>query len=401
MKFKQNRSIYERRVQEKNNQEGVEVQLTSYRSSVEEHILALMLRAKQIGADSIKFSTEDELKASIKVKSCIDPAEYDIAQIEAGIADVKLGIVKKNLEMNVWELDLRYSTVLNNLGYSKFIKQQPELAVKHILKRVTHPALKRRILLTYQLRKKELKNDYGSFRRELAKEARGVDRQEAASTHGRTEAGSDSEKAEVGNGNPRTKKRSYNGKPIGNGDADRTKTTKQSKMECLNPKCKGDHPVRKCLDTSKEEASQLLKDFFEGRKNGKNERKGKPRGILGSLGGALASSAMLRASFCQGALETVAKADQGSGCNLMPLSMLKNLRKSDPKVKVQELQKPQPYGTVIKVVQLVQCTHKVVSNIMLYIRHGTQLMLRSVEWMVCDCETDFVIIGEQTLRELP
>ena len=90
------------------------------------------------------------------------------------------------MEMKVWELDLRYSTVLKNLGYSEFIRQQPELAVKHILKRVTHPALKRRIILTYQLRKKELKNDYGSFMRELAMEARGVDRQEAASTYGTT-----------------------------------------------------------------------------------------------------------------------------------------------------------------------------------------------------------------------
>ena len=114
----------------------------------------------------------------------------------------------------------------------------------------------------------------------------------------------------------------------------------------------------------------------------------------------MASSAMLRASFCQGAVETVAKADQGSDCNLMPLSMLKNLKKSDSKVNVQELDKPQPYGTFIKVGQMVHCTHKVVSNIMLYIRHGTQLMLRSVEWMVCDCETDFVIIREPTLRAL-
>ena len=192
----------------------------------------------------------------------------------------------------------------------------------------------------------------------------------------------------------------YSEKPIGNCDADRTKTRKHYKMECLNPKCKGEHPVRKCPDTSKEEASQLLKDFFEGRKNGKNEKKGKPRGYLGSLGGTLASSAMLRAAFCQGAVETVAKADQGSDCNLMPLSMLKNLKKSDPKGKVQELLKQQPYGTVIRGGQMVQCTQKVVSNIMLYIRHGTQLMLRSVEWMVCDCVTDFVIIGEPTLRAL-
>ena len=102
VKFKQNRATYERRVQEKNNQDGVEVQLNSYRSSVEESILALMLRAQWIEADSIEFITGYQLKACIEIKSCIDPAEYDFAQIEVGIAHVKLGIVRKNLEMIVW-----------------------------------------------------------------------------------------------------------------------------------------------------------------------------------------------------------------------------------------------------------------------------------------------------------
>ena len=148
MKLKQNRSIYERRVQE-NYQETAAVQFTSYCSSVEEAILAFFLRAKWIEADSIEFIMEDRLKACIEVNSCIDPAEYDPVQIEAGIAHVKFGIVKKKLEMQMSELDLRCSKVLKKLGYSEFMKQQPELAVKHILKRYTHPALKLRILLTY------------------------------------------------------------------------------------------------------------------------------------------------------------------------------------------------------------------------------------------------------------
>ena len=79
VEFKQNRAIYERRVQEKNNQEGVEVPLNSYRSGVEEQILALMLRAKWIEAESIQFITEEHLKACIDVKP--GPAEYDLADI--------------------------------------------------------------------------------------------------------------------------------------------------------------------------------------------------------------------------------------------------------------------------------------------------------------------------------
>ena len=88
-------------MREKNNQECVEIQLTSYRASVEETILSLMVWAKWIEALSIEFITEDQLKACIEVKSCDDPAEYDLAQIEAGIAHVKLSIVRKNLETKV------------------------------------------------------------------------------------------------------------------------------------------------------------------------------------------------------------------------------------------------------------------------------------------------------------
>ena len=180
------------------------------------------------------------------------------------------------------------------------------------------------------------------------------------------------------------------------GDADRIKTRKYSKMECLNPKYKGDHPVRKFPHTPEKEASKLLKEFFQGR----NEKKGRPRGYFGSFGRALAISAILLVSFCHRAVETLAKADEGSDCNLILLSVLKNMKKFDPIVKVQELNKPTPYVTVIKGGQMLQCTLQVVRKIMLYILHGTQLMLRSVEWMVCDCETDFVIIGDPTLRAL-
>ena len=398
VQFKQRREVYERRVSEKNSQEGFDVPLTSYSSSVEEPILALMIRASWIKAESVNSITEEQLKMCVYERSRIDPSEYDLAQIEKGIADVRLGTAKKNLEMKVWELDLQYSTVLKNLGYSEFIQEQSELAVKHIMKRVAHPALKRRIQLTYQLRKKELKEDYGKFMRELAKEARGIDRQEAASSYGDNTTASGSEAEEPLRGMAKERKRRRKEKSrTGQGSKDKDKSRKARKVECLNPRCKEEHLVRKCPKTSKEKADRLLKESYD---NKKEQKKGKPKVQLGSLGGELESSAMLPASFCQGAVEAVAKADQGSDCNLIPPSMLQNLKKSNPRIKEEKLVKPQPYGTVIKDGPKVYCTHKVVSNIMLYVRHGTTLMLRGVEWMVSDCETEFVILGEPTLKAL-
>ena len=79
--------------------------------------------------------------------------------------------------MKVWEHDLQYARVLENIGYTDFILKQPELTVKHILKRITHEKLKKRISLTYKLIKEELKGNYAKLVQEIAKEARGMDRQ--------------------------------------------------------------------------------------------------------------------------------------------------------------------------------------------------------------------------------
>ena len=87
---------------------------------------------------------------------------------------MNVGFVRMNLEIKSWYLVLSYFTVVKKLGYSEFIKQQPELAVKNILNRVTHSAVKQRILITHPIRKKELKRNYGSFRGELAKNARDI-----------------------------------------------------------------------------------------------------------------------------------------------------------------------------------------------------------------------------------
>ena len=113
------------------------VALTSYRNSIKNPILALMLRAEWVTAPDTDSITEDQIRSCIEMRSRIDPADYDLAQIEKGIQHVRLSNGQESLEMKVWELDLQYATVLENLGYTDFIQKQPELAVKHILKRIT------------------------------------------------------------------------------------------------------------------------------------------------------------------------------------------------------------------------------------------------------------------------
>ena len=97
-----------------------------------------MLRAEWVTAPDTDSITEDQILSCIEMRSRIDPADYDLAQIEKGIQHVRLSNGHRSLEMKIWELDLQYAIVLENLGNTDFTEKQPELAVKHILKRITH-----------------------------------------------------------------------------------------------------------------------------------------------------------------------------------------------------------------------------------------------------------------------
>ena len=73
-KFKQKREIYKRRVEEKNKQDGVKMQLTTIRSIVDDNNLETMLHAEWVVADSIDQITEEQLEKYIEDQSRIELA---------------------------------------------------------------------------------------------------------------------------------------------------------------------------------------------------------------------------------------------------------------------------------------------------------------------------------------
>ena len=91
-RFREERAIYERRVLEKNAQEGVHVEVTSYRNSIDESVLALMIRANWVDASDVEQLSEEQLQACVLERSRVDPMHYDLAQLERGIENVKLKV---------------------------------------------------------------------------------------------------------------------------------------------------------------------------------------------------------------------------------------------------------------------------------------------------------------------
>lgn len=415
--FKQKREVYERRVQEKIAEQGVAIPATTYRNSIEKPVLEIFITAQWVPVPSIDDITEEHLKDCVEDRAKIQTEDYDLAQIERGIKHVKLE-KSKNLEIQVWGLGLRYATTLDKLGYSKFIEKQPYLAVQHILKRITHEHLLKRMKLTYKLRKEEFKKDYNLFMRELAKEAKAVDRHEAAagSHAGEVNSDSDLERHASDNhnrrGNRRGRKPNKGHKPGssgGSGAKDTGKSgsagdkswdsKKRDKPDCLNPDCHERHFLNECPNTSAEKKKRLLEAYHAAKKS----KTGKGNaGNIGQLASPQAeeNSSLFSATFCSDAVEATVLADQGSDVNLLPPHVLDMMRKADKSLTINVLDRTYYYSTVDKTAPSLPCSRKVKANITLRVRHAANLVMRGMEWMVSDRPVQNVLISRHVLKAI-
>lgn len=68
--------------------------------------------------------------------------------------------------------------MLKDLGYSEFVTKRPNLAVKHILQRITYGSLSRRVNKIYRLNEEDYKKDFSHFMHDVAAEAAMMDKNE-------------------------------------------------------------------------------------------------------------------------------------------------------------------------------------------------------------------------------
>lgn len=145
--------MYERRVKEKSEEQGLTIATTSYLNSIEKPILDIFVTAQWVPVATVADITEAHLESCVEERAEIKPEDYDLAQIESGTSKIRMDRSQKSLEMQMWKLGLQYATKLEDLGYSSFIDTQPRLVIEHIIKRLTHEQLQKRMKLTFRLRK--------------------------------------------------------------------------------------------------------------------------------------------------------------------------------------------------------------------------------------------------------
>jgi len=382
VEFQERREIYERQVSEKNTEAGVQIPLTTYRNSIDSAILELFVVAEWVPV------TEEQLRKCVREHARVDPKEYDLARIERELAGIKLEKADNmsNLQRQVWRLCLRYSEKLRKCGNVNFAKQQPKIAVRHIMKRVTHAGLRTRMNLTLGLRKEELEKVFSKFMRLLAEES--IDRQDSAWQYQAEQYGSEDELEE------RTSKNRHRGRKGGsrskNHNTDAVTGRAESKGKnstggekrkrqrelplCLLPRCGKHHFIKDCTSATEDEKSKYLQEYRD-----KRRKVDKPGGNIGGIADSCVDSdntSLFTANFCNGAVEYTVMADQGFDINVLPPGLLKLISKADPHLKIEQLKEIKKFHNARKSAPPLYCGREAQIDVELRIRHCLKRMMR-------------------------
>lgn len=326
-----------------------------------------------------------------------------------------------SLQLQVLRLGLKYSRILENLGNSQFIEKRPTLALKHVLKRVSHEQPRNRMHLTVKLCKEEgFNKNCKAFMPELVKEAKQIDGREAAegfTTGLISDSDSDLDrkagaaKPGRGNRNRQNKKGNSGGgssaESKGDGDCKQTLSTKQNRPDCLNLKRDQKHFMNNCIKTSEEDKKRLIVEFQQSKKaaevsKGKTAKGYKPKGKdgdVGAIGSAVIeeNSHIFSASLCDGAVEAIVLADQGSNINVISPRLLEPMMKTKKGLEVSQLHETQEYGNACINAEPLCCSRRLTGSVMLRIRHGTNMMMRGIDWLISDTDKKYPIIGRKVL----
>ena len=111
------------------------------------------------------------------------------------------------------------------------------------------------------------------------------------------------------------------------------------------------------------------------------------------------NTSLFAASFCGGALEVTVLTDQGSDANLISPSVMRAIAQSDKSIKLKRLARPVEFSNAHMNAEKITCSREFIADVMLRIRRGTNLMLRSIRWLVAD-EVQHVFVARHVLAAL-
>ena len=423
--FMRKRDLYEKQVSEKNREPGTSVTPMSLRACIDDSYLRMFLVPKWIEADSIAKITEQQLRDCVRKRACFEAEGADLARIDRIVSHVKMDMSLPEAEDRVWTLHCKYTKALEEAGIADLPDKRPHICIAHIMRRVKPRRLKEKMKQIIRWRKIEHfdRKDFGAFMRELVVQAKKIeeedhlDRKRRAESDEEHSGDSSSEDASTANsrwkgdrkkgkgrrgGKSKNGGKNQNDTPTSSDDALKQGANKRKRdlPPCLNKRCSGHHYLVNC-PISTDQEKQTLRDEYREKKRAKLNNEQKSRGRVNLLAAAEvdAHSALFSASFAKGAIESTVLADNGSDTNLMPPAVFKQLQEACPTLTVITLEPAHCFNPIGSGPQIT-CKKKAKADTQLRIRHGTKLMLRDVEWLIPEEETECTILGRPVLQAI-
>ncbi|CAN8068085.1 unnamed protein product [Agarophyton chilense] len=309
--FKRNCEVYSPRVAEKNSAAIVKIPLTSLHNSIEKKML------------------EMSITSAVSKKRLFDLKLERAAR-------------KRTLESQVWDLFLKYGTVLGYLGYDKFKENHPKLAVKHILRcaaKIEYHNSPKRL--------KPSKSKMEAFQEDNCQPlpALLVDHRRDADHRA-----VDKEATWVSDDPPP--------RPGG-------MKALALAPEYLNPKCKGKSFVNDCPTTSSDEEKKFKAEYME-RKRIHQEN----------------------------------AAHTGAAAKFISRVTLENIRAADVHLSAKDLKKPMTFRNGGNSSVPLTSDRAMQANVRLGIHHGANFMLCGIKWLICEDISDFVYIDRHVMSSL-
>ena len=299
---------------------------------------------------------------------------------------------------------------LTKNGLSEFLETSAKSICSKLLDKLSPAIVKEKMELRYELFTKDEKEDYSAFERALLEICRSTvsvwpvkksknDLNKEDERRRRKRRNPDTDKTEAGDDDGTPEKR--------------VKKKKANPPACLNPKCKENHWLSACKNTSKEEKSKLFKQYAESKAA---KKVGSPSGNVNSVpvsGNSTISADPRRGLFdstvrCLGPdgslkceLRCISTADTGSVTTLAGSNLLEKLKeKASGDLNVHTFATPRTFNVVINeqkgqniVVHAPQC---ITTQLILELRSGP-LVLDNVNLLITTEAVDGIILGRDVL----
>jgi RNase H-like domain found in reverse transcriptase/Reverse transcriptase (RNA-dependent DNA polymerase)/Integrase core domain/Integrase zinc binding domain/Chromo (CHRromatin Organisation MOdifier) domain len=422
-KFLKDRAAYLREIAERTMQDGTVVgRAVSLQFSVDPSLLESLVDLRQLGEeiDTISKVTDESVQSWLDEHCELKKDTLSLSSVKTIIGkQLRINMAEKDTEQRVVILFADYTSLLRANGITWIIKQNPKVAVGHIVDALAPKMLQKRVREDLEFSHCELKKDFLAFMQHVIKRA------EAYSEVVDVEISINGNKAADSTRSP-TKQtatrsgtkdlQSESGKMSSSGN--HTLGNKQKDLPpCLNPSCNLKHYLKECKNTDQALKDQLYAERARHRKDNGEQRTTRAdvsqvvartaRGVPGasqnpsakSLRSATVQEGRVSVSFYDGQ-DCIALPDLGADDNVVPQSLIRELEILGMFVPVRTLQEPITVGLAVQGPGIsVQVTRQVQLTVQLKLPAGP-LRLRNVRWLVSDNAMEEVLIGRPLLKAL-